>query len=110
MTIKPIQPGPPERGGSRKVGEGAPAPAADPRADEKARAQARPAPADNVEVSSAAHELHEAVGAGEIPSGTLPAERLAEISKRIASGHYDSDAVRDDTVRGIAEDLERGQG
>lgn len=62
-------------------------------------AAARPAGGDSVDVSAAAREL----ATPDIPLGSIAAEQLRAISERIASGHYNSDAVIDAIATGLGE-------
>jgi anti-sigma28 factor (negative regulator of flagellin synthesis) len=102
MAIDPMGPGGPadpsiRRGAERLERSAAPAPRA---TSDSTRTDA--AVGDTVELSAEAIRL----AAGEdIPQGTLSAERLAEITERIASGRYDSAAAREAIARGIAGEL-----
>lgn len=58
---------------------------------------------DVVELSASAAD---AVQPGEIPTNTLPAERLREIARRLADGTYDTPAVRDAVADRLLNDLE----
>ena len=69
-----------------------------PEQDAAAGKAAGKAPAtDSVEVSAAAREL----AAPDIPTGTLSADRLREVTQRLADGSYDSRAAIDAIARGI---------
>ena len=62
--------------------------------------------ADTVEISA------EVIGSTEadIPHGTLSAERLRELNRRIADGHYDAPAVRDAIAGRLLNDLDTTAG
>ncbi len=64
----------------------------------------RPAPpaVDQAELSPDVREL---AAAEEIPSGTIPPERLKEILGRIAQGGHDQPEVLDATAEGVLRDL-----
>lgn len=106
MSINPVPSGPTPKTGTRRPEDSATASPA--RADEKSpRTEGREgAKTDNVELSAAARELQGQVEAGSVPSGELSPERLDEIGKRLASGHYETDAVKADVVKQLAEDIE----
>lgn len=56
---------------------------------------------DSVELSAEALKL----ASPDIPGGTLDADRLSAISKRIADGSYNGDAVVDAIARKVAGEL-----
>ena len=66
---------------------------------------------DNVQLSEAARTLAEqarAVSDTVRTSGTVSADKLAVISKRIQDGFYDTEAVRHEIARRLLPDLKSG--
>lgn len=102
MAIDPMGPGGPTdpsiRRGAERL-ERAAAPTPRPTA-ESTRTDA--AVGDTVELSAEALRL---AAGNDIPQGTLSAERLAEITERLATGSYDSAAAREAIARGVAGEL-----
>lgn len=102
MAIDPMGPGGPadpsiRRGAERLERSAAPAPRT---TTENTKSDALVG--DTVELSAEALRL---AAGNDIPQGTLSAERLAEITERIAAGRYDSAAAREAIARGIAGEL-----
>ena len=96
----------PERGGSIR----------DPAKSEDAKAPIGAGPqasdgeskerTDRVELSDAARKLADQTQKTEdVPRNTLSPERVAEITKRLRDGYYDTEAVRTETARRLLKDL-----
>lgn len=59
---------------------------------------------DTVEISDEARaRTAEAGNAADIPSGTLPSERLTELRRRIVDRAHDTDMMADEVMRRIAD-------
>jgi hypothetical protein len=58
---------------------------------------------DRVEISDAARSRAARVAASDVPSGTLPAERLVELRRRIQERVHDSPVMADEVMRAIVE-------
>lgn len=59
---------------------------------------------DTVEISEEARaRAAQAEAADEIPSGTLPPERLADLRRLLMNGAQDQDSVADETMRRIVQ-------
>lgn len=102
MTVDPINTGPVQ---PSRTGKPADTEAAERPETKKKHAQAVPdAVKDKVEFSSAAQELHELAGAGEIDTNTIPPERLRQILARMEEGFYDRPEVMDEIVRRASEE------
>lgn len=103
MTIDRLgKPGVPPSGAQRperSAKDAAPAGPAD-------RARETDLSADTVEISA------DVIGSTEadIPHGTLSAERLRDLNRRIADGHYDTPAVRDAIAGRLLNDLDTTAG
>jgi hypothetical protein len=67
------------------------------------RSAGEAAPADSVNVSSEAKDLARGSESGP-PRTSLSAERLTELGRRLATGHYDQPEVLDRVARRVAED------
>jgi hypothetical protein len=64
---------------------------------------------DTVEISEEARaRAAEAGNAADIPSGTLAAERLTELRRRIVDRVHDSDVMADEVMRRIADSGDLG--
>jgi hypothetical protein len=61
------------------------------------------ASSDSVELSAASRGLTD--GGESVPSGTLSAERVREIARRLEQDHYDTPEVRDTIARRALRDL-----
>jgi hypothetical protein len=107
MTINPTSGGPMSRPDATRLS----GTAASPQPAESGSAASVPAaaqPADEVEVSGAARELLERGGAEAPPANQLPPERLRQIARRIADGHYDRPEVQRHMLERIMDVLQRG--
>lgn len=63
---------------------------------------------DRVDLSDAARQLAnlaQDINGATPESGTIPAERLAEIVQRLHDGYYDNNAVREEIAQRILPDL-----
>ncbi len=109
MTIDPIQssgPSPTEKAPSRPHtphGSGA---VRSSDHEEHEFADAGRAGGDRIELSDAAKRLTEEASTAERPSGTVPPDKLALVSKRLLEGFYDTEAVRQAIAEALLEDLE----
>jgi hypothetical protein len=101
MAIDPMGPGGPSDASIRRGAERLERPAS-PTARPTETPRPDAASGDTIELSAEALRL--ATG-GDIPQGTLPPDRLAEITQRLAAGRYDSAAAREAIARRIANEL-----
>ncbi|HXF95495.1 MAG TPA: flagellar biosynthesis anti-sigma factor FlgM [Gemmatimonadales bacterium] len=105
MTIHPLPGGAGRPDSTRAPGVGSPPPAeAERRLAEPERAPG----GDAVELSAAARDLLAREGADVPPIRQLPAERLQQIARRLAEGHYDRPEVLDRAAERLLEALDRG--
>lgn len=106
MSVDPLksQPAPPSDAGRSDSAQAAQRAAA--RGDAAAAESSAPVAGDSVELSAASRKLIEQAGpAGEVPHGTVSADRMREVLGRLASGFYDRPEVQAQTARGLAKDL-----
>jgi hypothetical protein len=106
MTIHPVPGGAARPDSTKPPGVGSAAPAElQPRRPEPGQ----PPGGDAVELSAAARELVAREGGELPPTRQLPAERLQEIARRIAEGHYDRPEVLDRAAERLLDALDRGE-
>jgi len=65
--------------------------------------------ADGVELSSAAQALHARAEADLPPVNQLPVERLRQILRRLAEGHYEQPDVQRLVAQRMLDALDRGE-
>ncbi len=105
MTLDSIPPDGRIRPGAGHLGTGA-AQGARQTGPDRASATGTPRPAPSaVDQADLSPEVRELAGAEEIPSGTIPPERLKEILGRLAQGGHDQPEVLDATTEGVLRDL-----
>lgn len=63
-----------------------------------------PASEDRIEISDVSRGL--AAAAGDVPSGTLPAERMREVAGRIATDWYKRPEVREAVIQRVLASLQ----
>lgn len=101
MAIDPLQsPGRSDPGVRRPDQPARPAPSGSGRPGSDTDPDAA---ADSVELSAEALRL---AAGGDIPSGTVTPERLADITRRLGDGSLDSDAAHDAIARGLSKEVQ----
>ncbi|HYC33608.1 MAG TPA: hypothetical protein VEB59_15065 [Gemmatimonadales bacterium] len=101
MALDPLKSGhlPPADAGRIASSQASKRDIAPARADDERQA----ASSDSVELSAASRGLSD--GTEAVPSGTISAERLREVARRLAQDHYDTSEVRDTVARRALRDL-----
>ena len=106
MTLDSIPPDGRIRSGPGHLGAGAAAQGARQTGADRPSGPGSPRPAPpSVDQTEFSPEVRELAAAEEIPSGTIPPERLKEILGRLAHGGHDQPEVLDATTEGVLRDL-----
>lgn len=106
MAVDPMQSNPPTQADVSRLGAAGSVRRPESAAESRAEAAAA-APGDRVQLSATSRTLVEqADDADRVPHGTLSAERMRDILRRLASDHYQHDAdVAEAVARGVRRDL-----
>ena len=60
---------------------------------------------DNVKISAEARALHDLDQSESVASGAMSNDRMQQVSKRVAGGHYDRPEVVDEVLKRLLSDL-----
>jgi anti-sigma28 factor (negative regulator of flagellin synthesis) len=103
MTVRPTQPGLTSRSDIARTGK---SPAKSPSAEAQRHEAKSPAHgADQLDISSEARALQELDAADSVASGAVSNDRMREVARRIADGHYDRPEVAETVIQRLLSDL-----
>jgi hypothetical protein len=105
MSVDPLKSHHPSQADAARLAASSSARRSEPAAEESSAE--RPATGgDSIELSAASRLLvGQSDEAGRVPEGTLSPERMREVLRRLESGFYQRDDVRDAVARGVRRDL-----
>lgn len=105
MTVRPTQPGLTSRTDIARTGK-TPTQVSGPVSPQaSSAAPAVGGRADQLEISEEARALQASDTAEQVASGAVSNERMLELSRRVAAGHYDRPEIVDEVIQRLLSDL-----